>query len=63
MERVIYVVEYVAQDGSEQGVSGAFSSWFKANDYILSRFKDAETAEAIGEYEYIITKVILDSEV
>ena len=61
--RTVYVVEYVAQDGSEQGVSGVFSSWFKANEYILSAFKDAEMTEAIGAYDYIITKAIVDAEV
>lgn len=61
--KTVYVVEYVAQDGSEQGVSAAFSSWEKANEYISSRLEDKEMIEALGFYDYIITEVNIDEEV
>ena len=61
--KTVYVVEYVAQDGSEQGVSGAFSSWEKANEYISKSLDDTEMIEALGLYDYVITKTIVDGEV
>ena len=61
--KTVYVVEYIAQYGNEQGVSGVFSSWEKANEYISRSLDDTEMVEALGLYDYVITKAIVDSEV
>ena len=61
--KTVYVVEYIAQYGNSQGVSGAFSSWEKANEYISKSLDDIEMIEALGLYDYVITKAIVDDEV